>query len=214
MVTRRSWLQGITENIKGVLSSESEADKIYFFGLQLLIRAFGEDTLRARLAEVVADPDGELEDAVSKRRYIKRIIALLLDQQAYWSQAFWDYKTTRAESDAEFEAWAAELNANIATEHEETGASVDGAYRVSSEKDYVAVTIVFKLTAPFPPAEIADEATFWESTTIANLVRGLLLVNPDSIIADGVFITPGNPDDGLSEQDLLTGGWSYLRVIN
>lgn len=211
MVTRRSWLQNITESFKDVLSKDEE--RTYFFGVQLLIRAFGEDTLRARLAEVIADPDGALEDVEAKRRYIKRIVALLLDQQAYWSQIFWDYKKTRAESDAEFEAWAAEISSATATESEELGTEIDGAYRVSSEKDYVAITILLKLTAPFPPAEIEDESLYWQTNTVANLVRGLLLVNPDTIIADGVFITPGNSEDGLSEEDLLTGGWSYLRVL-
>ncbi len=212
MVTRRSWLQNITENFKGVLASDE--DKSYFFGLQLLIHAFGEDTLRARFAEVIADPDGELEDAAAKRRYIKRIVALMLDQEAYWSQAFWDYKTKREESDAEFEAWAAELSASLATEIEEVGGEVDSAHRLSKAKNYVGVTMVFRLSVAYPPAEIEDESTYFQSTTIGKLVRGLLLVNPDTILADGVFITPGTSEDGLSEEDLLTGGWSYLRVLN
>src|SRR5688500_12662370 len=133
MTTRRSWLQSILGG---------DERKGYFFGLQLLIHAFGKDDLRARLAEIIADPDGALEDLEAKRRYIKRVVAVLLEQEAYWSQVFWDYKTERAESEAEFESWAAELSASTATESEEMGTSVDGAYRVSHEKDYVAVTII------------------------------------------------------------------------
>jgi hypothetical protein len=203
-MTRRSWLQSILG---------TDQQEVYFFGLQILIHAFGEDTLRTRMAEVISDPDGALEDTEAKRRYIKRVIALLLDQEAYWSQAFWDYKAGRAESEAEFESWAAELSANTATEGEEMDGSVDGAFRLSSKKDYVAVTIILNLSEPFPPAEIKDEALFWQTATIGKLVRGLLLINPETIIADGVFIIPGNKEDGLSEEDLLTGGWSYLRVL-
>ncbi len=44
-------------------------------------------------------------------------------------------------------------------------------------------------------------------------MRGLLLINPETIHADGVFVIPGNAEDGLSDEDLLTGGWSYLRVL-
>lgn len=203
-MTRRSWLQTIWGG------DEPEA---YFFGLQLLVHAFGEDTLRARLAEVIADPDGALEDTEAKRRYIKRVVGVLLGQEAYWSQAFWDYKRGRAEAEAEFEAWAAELSANTATESEEMDGAVDGAYRLSNQKDYVAVTIILTLTAPFPPAEIDDEKLYWETRTVGKLVRGLLLVNPEAITSDGIFIIPGSSADGLSEQDLLTGGWSYLRVL-
>jgi hypothetical protein len=203
-MTRRSWLQSI-------LGGDESAG--YFFGLQLLIHAFGKDELRARLAEIIADPDGALEDLEAKRRYLKRVVAVLLEQEPYWSQVFWDYKTERAEAEAEFESWAAELSAGTATESEEMDAGVDGAYRVSHEKDYVAVTIILNLSAPFPPADIADETLYWQTSTVAKLVRGLLLVNPETILADGVFIIPGNSEDGLSEEDLLLGGWSYLRVL-
>lgn len=207
MTTRRSWLKSATEMF---IYEEPEG---YFFGLQIMINAFGEDTLRARFAEVIADPDGAMEDVEAKRRYIKRVVALLLDQEAYWSQVFWDYKTDRKEAEAEFESWAAELSASTATEHEEMGEVVDSAQRLSTDKDYVAVTIILQLSEPFPPAAIDDESLYWTSTTIGQLVRGLLLVNPESILADGVFVVPGSSDDGLSEEDLLTGGWSYLRVL-
>jgi hypothetical protein len=203
-MTRRSWLQSILGGDEG---------EGYFFGLQLLIHAFGKDELRARLAEVISDPDGALEDVEAKRRYIKRVVAVLLEQEPYWSQVFWDYKTSRAEAETEFESWAAELSANAATESEEMAGAVDGAYRLSNEKDYVAVTIILHLSMPFPPAEISDEAVYWQTATIGKLVRGLLLINPETIQADGVFIIPGNSEDGLSDEDLLTGGWSYLRVL-
>lgn len=204
-MTRRSWL-------RNVFGGE-DSDGHYFFGLQLVIHAFGEDALRARLAEVIAHPEGALEDVQSKRRYIKRVIALLLDQEPYWSQAFWDYKTDRAEAEAEFESWAAELSASTATESEELDGMIDTSYRLSNKKDYVSVTIIMMFSGPFPPAEIKGEENYWKTSTISSLVRGLLLVNPETVMADGVFVMPGSSEDGLSEEDLLTGGWSYLRVL-
>jgi hypothetical protein len=203
-MSRRSWL-------KNLFGSKSE-EECYFLGIQLVIHAFGEDTLRTRLAQVISDPEGEMEDVEAKRRYIKRIVALLLDQEAYWSQAFWDYKTDPEEAVAEFETWAAELSATTATEHEEVDQGVDGAYRLSSKKDYVAVTLIFNLNEPYPPAEIEDEMLFWRKETLTNLIRGLLLLNPESIMADGVFVVPGTSEDGLSEEDLLSG-WSHLRAL-
>jgi hypothetical protein len=169
--------------------------------------------LRARFAEVISDPDGSREEDVeAKRRYIKRIVALLLDQEAYWSEVFWDYKSDREEAESEFESWAAELSAGTATETEEMGEVVDGAMRLSSNKDYVAVTIIMLLSEPYPPAEIDDESQYWLTSTIGRLVRGLLLINPETITADGVFVVPGSPEDGLSKEDLLSG-WSYLHVL-
>lgn len=202
-MTRRSWLRSF-----GLGDEE-----VYFFGLQLVIHAFGEDTLRARFAEIIADPDGTLEDTEAKRRYIKRVVALLLEQQSFWSEIFWDYKVGHEAAEAEFESWAAELSASSSTVGEELGNQVDGTSRLSSEKDFVALTVILKLSAPYPPAEISDEAQYWTTETARKLVQGLLLVNPETILADGIFIIPGNSQDGLSKEDLLTGGWSYLRVL-
>lgn len=81
-MTRRSWLKSASQLLGG------GGEEGYFFGVQLLIHAFGEDTLRARLAEVIADPDGTLEDTQAKRRYLKRVVALLIEQEPYWSQVF------------------------------------------------------------------------------------------------------------------------------
>ncbi len=202
-MTRRSWFSRLF----------SGGEEGYFLGLQIVIRAFGEDTLRAKFARVIADPDGELADVEAKRRYIKRIVGLLLEQEPYWSQGFWEYMTERGEAEAEFESWAAELSAGAATEDEEVGDDVDGMRRLSKNKDYVCVTMIFNLNAPYPPAGIDDERLYWRRETFRALVNGLLFVNPETILADGVFIIPGSAEDGLSEEDLLTGGWEYLRVL-
>ncbi|MEW6730218.1 MAG: DUF1517 domain-containing protein [Acidobacteriota bacterium] len=204
-MTRRSWL-------KKFLGASEEG--VYFLGIQLIIRAFGEDTLRARLAHVIADPEGAMEDVEAKRRYIKRIVALLLEQEPYWSQAFWDYKTDPEESQAEFDSWEAELSASTATEEEEMGDEIDRAHRLSHNKDFICVTMIFNLSVPFSPAgEFNSELEYWRRETLSKLVRGLLLINPEDILADGVFVIPGNSEDGLSEEDLLTGGWSHLRYL-
>ncbi len=204
-MSRRSWFSKLFTN----------QEEGYFVGIQLIIKAFGEDTLRRRLAAVIADPDGQMEGVEAKRRYLKRIVALLLEQEPYWTQAFWDYKTDAAESEEEFNSWATELAASTATVEEEMGTDVDGMRRLSMRKDYVAATIIMNLSVQFPPAEaVTDDAVAFRKETLRNLVNGLLYVDPETILADGVFVVPGNSEDGLSEEDLLTGGWEYLRIIN
>lgn len=193
------------------LSNLFGGEQSYFFGIQILIKAFGEDELRARLAQVIEDQD--LENIEAKRRYIKRIVALLLEQAPYWSQGFWDYKTTHAEAEAEFQSWLSELSASTATEAEEFSSNIDGMNRVSKQKDYVAITLIFHIDKPYPPANIDDESLYWQQSTFKSLIEGLLYINPETIIQDGIFIMPGSPEDGLSEEDLLMGGWSYLHIL-
>jgi hypothetical protein len=203
-MSRRSWFSKIFTN----------SDPVYFIGIQLIIKAFGEDTLRRRLATVIADPDGQMQDVESKRRYIKRIVALLLEQDPYWTQAFWDYKTDPGESEEEFNSWATELAASTATVEEEMGDDVDGMRRLSMRKDYVAATIIMNLSVPFQPAEaVPDDVIAFRKETLRNLVNGLMYIDPETILADGIFVVPGNSEDGLSEEDLLAGGWEYLRIL-
>jgi hypothetical protein len=190
---------------------KSEAEPS-FFGIQLLIKAFGEDTTRARLANVINQTEENLEDIAAKRRYLKRIIAVLIEQEAFWTQAFWDYKVGADAAAAEFDTWYNEIAASTATEHEEFG-QVDGAYRLSNKKDYVAVTMIFQFATRFVAAEMEDETLWWKHQTIKELINQILLVSPENILADGVFIIPGSSEDGLSEEDILTGGWNYLHVI-
>jgi hypothetical protein len=202
-MSRRSWFARL------FLKDE----ELYFFGVQLVIRAFGEDTLRRRLAAVVADPDGDLQDVAAKQRYFKRIVALLLEQEPYWTHAYWEY-VTGEEGQTMFEEWSAELSASSATEDEEVGEDVDQMRRLSNRKDYVAATILLLLSVPYPPGEaVTDERRYWQRETLRSLVNGILYVNPETILGDAVFVMPGSPEDGLSEEDLLTGGWSHLRVI-
>lgn len=203
-MSRRSWFSKIF----------TSSDPVHFIGIQLIIKAFGEDTLRRRLAAVIADPDGQMQDVESKRRYIKRIVALLLEQEPYWVQAFWDYKTDPGESEEEFTSWATELAASTATVEEEMGEDVDGMRRLSMRKDYVAATIIMNLSVPFQPAEaVPDDVIAFRKETLRTLVNGLMYIDPETILADGIFVVPGNSDDGLSEEDLLAGGWEYLRIL-
>ncbi|WP_058865904.1 DUF1517 domain-containing protein [Chloracidobacterium thermophilum] len=202
-MSRRSWFARL------FLKDE----ELYFFGVQLVIRAFGEDTLRRRLAAVVADPDGDLQDVAAKQRYLKRIVALLLEQEPYWTHTYWEY-VTGEEGQTMFEEWSAELSASSATEDEEVGDDVDQMRRLSNRKDYVAATILLLQSVPYPPGEaVTDERRYWQRETLRSLVNGILYVNPETILGDAVFVMPGSPEDGLSEEDLLTGGWSHLRVI-
>ena len=49
----------------------------YFFGLQIAIKCFGEDTLRARFAHVIEESRTADENVQEKRRFLKRFVALL-----------------------------------------------------------------------------------------------------------------------------------------
>jgi hypothetical protein len=107
-----------------------------------------------------------------------------------------------------------EIEGAMATVAEELGEAVDDVRRTSSHKDYVIVTLLFLLDQPYgPAAAITNEDDFFLKETFAALVRGLTSIDSRAIQADGAYIVPGSEADGLSEDDLYSPGWEYLRML-
>lgn len=186
----------------------------YFFGLQIAVKCFGEDTVRARFANVLTEEQAMDEDVQAKRRFLRRIAALLDENMLFWTYGYWDYIDDQEAAGAEFTSWTNDIESSMAAEAEELGTQVDDVRRTSSRKDYVVVTLAFLLDQPYAPAEaIAHEDASFLKETFASLVQGLMSIDPETIQADGVYVVPGNAADGLSEDDLLGPGWEYLRLL-
>lgn len=184
----------------------------YFFGLQLAVKCFGEDTLRARFARVLEDSRGHDQEVQEKQRFLRGFVSLLEESALFWSSGYWNYLDDAEAAMAEFNAWVGEIEGSITTE--DLGDEVDNVQRTSSRKDYVVVTLVFLLDQPYTPAEaITNEDDSFLKETFASLVHGLLTLDPHAIRADGAYIVPGNAEDGLSEDDMYSPGWEYLRLL-
>ncbi|MBI5482332.1 MAG: DUF1517 domain-containing protein [Deltaproteobacteria bacterium] len=187
--------------------------KTYFVGVQVVIQCFGEDTLRARLVALMSEERIQGETVEEKRRFLKRLVALLLEVEPYWTYGYWDYKEGAQKAVAEYQGWVSEIEASIATEAEELGATVDGLHRTAVVRQYVVVTVLFLLDCAYAPAEVASEDDFFKRPVFHELIGNLAAINPHSIRADATYVVPGNPEDGLSDDDLATEGWSYLHPL-
>jgi hypothetical protein len=203
--------RGVLGKISRWFSGPSDT---HFFGLQIAIKCFGEDTLRARLARVIEESRLADEDTQEKRRFLKRFVALLEESALFWSYGFWEYIDDPGTAADEFTTWVNEIESSMATEEEELGESIDDVRRTSHSKDYIVVTLLFLLDAPYAPAEQvgSDDEMFLKETFMA-LVQGLTHIDPRTIQADGAYVVPGNEADGLSEDDLYGPGWEYLRML-
>ncbi len=187
--------------------------KTTFVGVQVVVQTFGEDTLRARLQALMNEERVQGETVEEKRRFLKRLVALLLEVEPYWTYGYWDYKLGSKQAVPEYQGWVSEIEASMATEAEELGAEVDGVHRLQVVKQYVVVTMLFLLDTPYPPAEVGSEDDFFKRTTFHALVDNTSAINPHSIRADATYVMPGNPEDGFSDDDLADEGWSDLRPL-
>jgi hypothetical protein len=192
----------------------SGSSDTYFFALQIAIRCYGEDTLRARFARVLEESRLADENLQEKRRFLKRFVALLEESELFWSYGYWEYIDDPDTAVAEFDSWVSEIEGSMATEDEELGDEIDEIQRTSNRKDYVVVSLVFLLDEPFAPAaEVETEDDAYLKETFSALVQGLTSIDPRHIQADGAYVVPGNAEDGLSEDDLYGPGWDYLRML-
>jgi Protein of unknown function (DUF1517) len=203
--------RGVLGKISRWFSGPSDT---YFFGLQIAIKCFGEDTLRARFARIIEESRLADESVQEKRRLLKRFVALLEESALFWSYGYWAYIDDPEAAVQTFDTWVSEIESGMATEEEELGESVDDLRRTSNRKDYIVVTLVFLLDTPYAPAQQieSDDEMFLKETFVA-LVQGLTSLDPRAIQADGTYVVPGSEDDGLSEDDLYGPGWEYLRML-
>jgi uncharacterized membrane protein len=219
---RRSFLTGRGE----------EEEHALFFGIQLVIQVFGGDELRSKLARLVEAEDNT-DSADEKRRFIKSVASLLIENQYAWEYGFWDYQSESESAISTFNQWMNEIEASMATEPEELGAETDRLHRYSDQKEYLIVSLMMLIDNREEPvaddvgdyrfrptyAQLAnsfrrlaeEQGENWDARTFERLLNGLRALDPRALERDGIFVFPGTEQDGLSSFDLLSEeGWKYL----
>lgn len=221
---RRSFLTG----------GAKEDNHAIFFGMQLVVQIFGSDELRGQIARLIEAEDNT-DSADEKRRFIKSLASLLVENQYAWEYGFWDYQGGADTAISSFNQWRNEIEASMATEPAEMGQEVDRLHRYSDNKEYLIVSILMLIDNSEEPvtddvgdyrfrptyAQLAQplrllvenvkEDQYWKAETFAALLHGLRALDPRAIERDGIYVYPGTAQDGLSSFDLLSEtDWKYL----
>ena len=188
-----------------------------FFGVQVVVKNFVSDPLRRQLREVIAQSDSE-QSLADKRAFWKRVAAVLNEAVPAFELGFWDL-IPGSEAEEEFESWTSEIEGSLATEQEEMGQAPDEINRISAEKRYVIVTLLFLVeggsNSDRTLAERCDvpESEYWTRLTFAKLIATIPLLNFANVEADAVYMSPGSEEDGFSMEDLHGGGYEYLKML-
>jgi hypothetical protein len=187
-----------------------------FFGIQVVVRNFVSDPLRRQLHELIAQSGSE-QSLTDKRTFWKRVTAVLNEAVPAFELGYWDLISENGED--EFESWSSEIEGSLATEAEELGTAPDEVNRISAEKRYVVVTLLFLVeggtNADRTLAERCDipESEWFTRLTFGKLIATIPLLNFANVIADAVYMSPGSEEDGLSMEDLHGGGYEYLKML-
>lgn len=214
------------------MGGEEDTSYAVFLGVQLVIQVFGSDDLRAQLRQLV---DAEENDAQGKRRFIKSVASLLLENQYAWEYGYWDYRTDADDAIRNFNQWHNEIEASMATEEHEMGSEIDRLGRFSDSKEFVVVSLMMMIDSrdeaveddvgayEFRPTyqqlaqplrssiEEISEPYYWRTTTFITILEAIRALDPRAIERDAFYVYPGTEQDGLSSMDLLgDASWKYL----
>lgn len=236
MVTRGKQQSQISEGRRQFLggSVTNEGRHALFLGMQIAIQIFGSDDLRKKLADLIAAED-ETDSAQEKRRFMKSIVSLLLENRYAWEYGFWEYHNDAETAISGFNQWRNEVESSMATEADELGSEADRLHRFSDQKEYLVLTLLLLVDNRDEPvnddvgdyafrptyAQLAQtlsrtcegvaEADNWKSATFVRLLESVRALDPRAIERDGIYVYPGTEQDGMSSMDLIgDSGWKYL----
>ena len=190
----------------------------FFFGIQAVIGIYAKDNLREELHNILNNKT-EQELPKDKKAFYKAVSSVLLDCFHAIEYAYWDYILKPTEAEDEFHGWINEIEANIATEEAEMGKEINEIHRLSNDKSYISVTMVFLLEGSERLKQfmdiiesIPDDETFFRNA-IKKIIEAINYINFEYSYGDACFIMPGNEEDGLSWEDIHSEGWEYLKAI-
>jgi hypothetical protein len=188
-----------------------------FFGVQIAVKAFFKDPLRQQLAKVIAESEAD-QTLFEKRAFWKKLAAVGNQAMPVFELGYWDL-IRGGKAQAEFETWCSEIEGALASEKEEMGAEADEVNRLSANKDYILLTAAVLVergsNSDLTLGERCDfpEADYFTRQTFAKLLGSFPLLNFGNVEADAVYLMPGSEADGFSQEDLLGGGYAYLKPL-
>jgi hypothetical protein len=191
---------------------------VFFFGMQTVIGSTAMDNLRLELHKIIGGGHEE-ESPREKKAFYKSISSVLLECLPSIEYGFWDYILKPADAEDEFHNWVNEIEAGAATEEEEMGEEINEIQRLSNDKTYVAVTLVFLLEGSERLQQLMDiiegipEDDLFSRDSIKKVIEAINYIDFEYCYGDAAFIIPGSEEDGLSWEDVHSEGWNYLKPI-
>ncbi|AUX43436.1 uncharacterized protein SOCE26_048840 [Sorangium cellulosum] len=189
-----------------------------FFAIQVVLKTYPGDNLRARLHQIITTSPSEVS-LVEKRAFYKSLTSVLNEGMASFERGFWDLIRGR-DAERQFETWCSEIEGSIATEPEEIDDVADELHRISNEKEFVIASLIFLLEEGSTSDDILaarcdmPEREYFTRQTFGNLLGAIPALSFATVKADAVYLVPGTDQDGLSSLDLAEEGYAYLRLLS
>ncbi|HEU4404018.1 MAG TPA: hypothetical protein VFS43_01805 [Polyangiaceae bacterium] len=191
------------------------------FALQIALRYRDGEGQRDRLRRAV----GSGAPAMSYRQkgeYFRRLAEALLPGNASFDYGIWDYFDDDARAQKEYATWAEGLGGKEARTSP-APAPPPGGYRDAAEaRRYLVFTAALLMRhgsasdrAVFAAQRDLSGPALWTRQTFVRLVATLGAMSSTGVVADTVYLIPGDdPSYALTPDDLKHPQFHYLREIS
>ncbi|MFT4703636.1 MAG: hypothetical protein ACI81R_001328 [Bradymonadia bacterium] len=183
--------------------------------VQVVVPVYALTDFRAKLHNVIEGTHHEVHGPDEKRVYYRKIVAVLEQALAHYEYGYWEYLEDDAAADG-FHEWVTEIENELALDEEGTGDEADDTFRLDADKRFIAVTVILLVHGPMPNVAELDpeDEDNWTRHAMAERLRDLNRVDFAGLLADAVYLVPGNDQDGFSDMDLADEGWAHLVMLH
>lgn len=191
---------------------------VFFLGVQVVFASNAQEKIWEELLTAIRNHQNTQSSGL-KRAFYNDVVRKLLTNSFAFEYGYWDFIKKEKDANAEFDDWVADIEEAISTRDYEMTENEDDVNRLSVKKDYIAVTIVFLLSGTdrhepiFKQLNNIQEYQFNDRSTYELLLNQVKSIDFENCMGDGIFIMPGNENDGLSWEDIHGEGWDYLAPI-
>ena len=190
----------------------------FFFGVQTVIGVHTKDKLRQELHKIL---NNRIEEELpkDKKAFYKAVSSILIECFNAVEYAYWDYILKPIEAEEQFHGWINEIEANIAIEEYEMSEKTNEMRKLSNDKSYISVTMVFLLEGSEQLKQFVDiiesipEDKIFSRNSTKKIIEAINYIDFEYSRGDACFLMPGNEEDGLSWEDIHSEGWEYLKSI-
>jgi hypothetical protein len=176
-----------------------------FFGIQIAIQSPPGEPWREGLVELLR---GNMQDQsiFEKRVLYSRLAQHLAAARPRWTLGTWDY-ITGAGGEVEFDSWVSGLEA-CADEPVTDRAG-----------DHVVVSVALLVEPGSRSESVLGERcdlpeSEWHTRAAFNrLIDSLRMLAFPGVLADGVYLVPGDAAAGVPLDELRGEGWDYLKPL-
>lgn len=184
------------------------------FALELAVRTQLGSPLRQRLHDLVASHP-ERSSPLLKSQLYQQIGQALYGSLNWAERGCWDYFDDHDRAVSDFEMWCNGMRTQEGVRHEP---SID-PYVPTQEPRYLTFTVAVLLHKD-TPSDLSlrarcqvPETNLWQRQTFAYLLQGLPSLDFSHVVADCVYLIPGNDTFSLTPGDLALEKFEYLRAL-